>query len=113
MKTFMDILEQKNKHLNQFKTLSENQYRKMQTGNFSHIKSFYHRRQMILNSLEQINHSLKTCKTSPLNRENKLRLKQLFERTKNLISSILHTDLLIHSLLDKEKTTHSDRRMAG
>ena len=112
-KTILNMLEQKNHYLSQFDDLSEKQLKRLRAGNFSHIKSFYHHRQMILNAMETIDKKLKKGPRPSVSQKSKDRLKTLLYESRLLMLSIQMKDRLIHKILTKKKSGGVYRRLAG
>ena len=59
MKLAIQLLEQKNNYLVQFKKIGDFECRRLQSGDYSHIEQFYYSRQIILDAIGHIDEHLK------------------------------------------------------
>ena len=97
---FINLLKQQNDYLLQFAKISTQEYRRLRAGDKSHIQQFYHRRQLILSAIENIEKHLKKNQPSVIPNKDKATISQLLKKKREVTKSILQKDMLIHAFLN-------------
>ena len=100
MKLAIDLLQQKKDYLKEFEKINSVECNRLRAGDYNHIQQFYYNRQIILDAISNIDKHLKECEAQAFSEEEKQLVRSLFQNMRGLITSILHTDILIHSYLN-------------
>ncbi len=100
MKLAIQLLEQKNNYLVQFKKIGDFECRRLQSGDYSHIEQFYYSRQIILDAIGHIDEHLKRYNPKNISKNHKETVLELLQKNREIIKSILQKDMLIHSYLN-------------
>lgn len=100
MKLVIDLLQQKKDYLIEFEKINSVECNRLRAGDYSQIEQFYYNRQIILDAISNIDKHLKECEVETFSDEDKKAVKNLFQKMRALVTSVLHTDILIHSYLN-------------
>ena len=100
MELIIDLLQQKNNYLLQFKKIGSLECQRLQVGDYSHIEQFYYSRQIILDAIENIDIQIKNYAPQHTSKEYKKIIKLLLQKRRIITKSILQQDITIHSYLN-------------
>lgn len=100
MKLVIDLLRQKNNYLYQFEKISTLECQRLQKGDYSHIKLFYHSRQIILEAIENLDLQLEKYPPQKISEDHKKTIAKLLRKKREVTLAILQKDILIHSYLN-------------
>ena len=99
MSHLVELLNKKNRFLNQFNKLNNKAIHRIKMGDTSQLNKFYFSRQILLDSIEGIDKNLKSLTLKALSSDEKKEAKKLLNKKRKLVSSILKQDMVIHSCL--------------
>lgn len=109
MSGIVQLLNEKNEHLERFLNLNAEEIVNMHDGNFENLDTFYSSRDCILNMvskvdkrIEDVNRGLLT--PDDLSADEKKQVLRALDRKNDLVQQILAQDLQILSLIESEKS---------
>ena len=112
MKEIINLLRQKNDYLQQFERISSKAYHRLCLGDYSHIDTFYHDRQRLLNIMDQIDKQLNSITPVAVSEKDKKTMLSLIQEKKKITMSVLQKDLLIHSYLNDAQYDTAQEQIA-
>ena len=107
MKEVINLLNQKNQHLERFYRHNEDEILNFSDGNFDNLERFYHSREVILDMigcLDQMIEEAQERVEGELTPEHKRQAIQALDRKSDLVTQILSQDLQILSLIESAKS---------
>lgn len=105
----IDLLNEKNNHLQMFHDISEKERKSFKARNFENLSALYEIREDILENIKTIDEKIENYSTtmgeSGLTDAEKNHIKLCLEKKEKIVSKILEQDLMILSCVDNEKSS--------
>lgn len=101
MKAFIELLKQTNHYFIKFKKLSVQEYTRLQKGAHLHKNTFYYNRQVILDTIFNINKTLNTMEIKKnISVKDKKIIVYLLKEKQKIILDIVKQDIALYSYLE-------------
>lgn len=107
MKEVINLLNQKNQHLERFYRHNEDEILNFIDGNFDNLERFYHSREVILDMIGCLDEMIEDAQArmdGRLSDDDKRQAIQALDRKNDLVTQILSQDLQILSLIESAKS---------
>lgn len=107
MKEIINLLDQKNQHLERFYRRNEDEILNFTDGNFDNLERFYHSREVILDMIGCLDQMIEEAQgrvDTHLTDDDKRQAIQALDRKNDLVTQILSQDLQILSLIENAKS---------
>ncbi|MCB0349614.1 MAG: hypothetical protein KDD38_00425 [Bdellovibrionales bacterium] len=110
MKSIVDLLNEKNLHLDKFYRLNESELEKFNCGEFEGLEVFYSTREGILQIIKKIDEMIEDSNdmvedVKDVSGQEKKSILQSLQYKKDIVARILEQDLQILSAIEKEKSS--------
>lgn len=109
MKNIIELLHNKNEHLEKFHNLNENELLNFAEGNFENLEVFYRSREVLLDIIHHIDAEIaksndETDKSVKISDQDKAQVLTALREKNELVTEILSQDLQILSSIENEKS---------
>lgn len=107
MKEVINLLNQKNQHLERFYRHNEDEILNFMDGNFDNLERFYNSREVILDMIGCLDRMIEDAQQAPeseISTNDKREIISALDRKNDLVTQILSQDLQILSLIESAKS---------
>ncbi len=109
METIINLLKDKNYHLQKFHELNETELLNFAEGNFENLETFYEARETILDLVRCIDRLLEAAAVAQgddikISEEDRHQILKCMNEKNDLVTRILAQDLQVLSMIEKEKS---------